>query len=122
MHILQIIRSSGPQSHMLKQHTPVMGGLIILISIILSIMIFTDLSNWYVWCVLFILIAYGILGAVDDFLKVKRNNTAGLNALHKYFWQSVIALMLIISIFIYNKNIIPMRLVIPFCTNIVPEL
>lgn len=121
-HFFQIIRVDGPQSHILKQGTPVMGGLIILISIILSIMICADLSNLYVWYMLFILIMYGILGLVDDFLKIKRSSTRGLNALHKYFWQSVIALILIISIFVYNKNYISMRLVIPFCTNIILEL
>lgn len=122
LNFFQIIRSDGPKSHILKQDTPVMGGLAILISIVISVIIFSDLSNWHVWYVLFILITYGILGMVDDLLKIQRKNTNGLNILYKYFWQSLIALILIISIFIFNKDPLFMQLVIPCVTTVMPKL
>lgn len=121
LRIFQIIRFNGPQSHVLKKNTPVMGGVIILISIFSSVIMCADLSNWYVWCVLLILITYGILGIVDDLLKIKRKNPNGLSVLYKYCWQSLIAVVLIFSIFIVNKDVLSMQLVIPFI-NIMPEL
>lgn len=121
LNIFQIIRFDGPQSHILKKNTPVMGGVVILISIISSVIMCADLSNWYVWCVLLMLIAYGILGIVDDLLKITRKNSNGLSVLYKYFWQSLIAITLILSIFIVNKDVLSMKVVIPFI-NIVPEL
>lgn len=120
--MLQIIRIHGPRSHILKKNTPVMGGVIILISTFISIIGCTDLSNWYVWCVLLILMTYGILGFIDDLLKIKRKNTEGLSVLYKYFWQSLITLILIISVFILNKDVLSMQLVIPFVTNVMPKL
>lgn len=122
LQIFQIIRVTGPQSHIIKKNTPVMGGVVILISIFVSVIMCVDLSNWYVWFVLLILIMYGILGLVDDLLKIKRKNTNGLNVLHKYFWQSLIALILMISIFIFNKDILSTQLVIPFVTSVMPTL
>lgn len=122
LHILQIIRFNGPKSHILKKNTPVIGGVIILISVFISVMICADLFNWYVWYVLLILIAYGILGLVDDLLKIKRKNANGLNMLCKYFWQSLIALILIISIFIIHQDTLSTQLVIPFVTSIMPKL
>lgn len=118
----QIIRFNGPKSHILKQGTPIMGGLVILISIFTSVIICANLSNLYVWYVLLILIAYGVLGLIDDILKIKRKNTHGINILYKYFWQSFIALILIVTIFICNKDNIPMQLVIPCVTSSMPEL
>lgn len=98
----QIIRTNGPASHSLKQGTPTMGGIIILLSAIISVILWSDLSNLYVWYTLFILIAYGFLGLIDDLFKIKRKNTAGLSILYKYSWQSFIALVLIIFIFTYQ--------------------
>lgn len=121
-HIFQVIRFDGPTSHILKQNTPSMGGVAILFSIFFSVILCADLSNWYVWCVLLVLMMYGILGVIDDFLKIQRKNSNGLNMLSKYFWQSLIALILMIAIFVLKKDILPMKLVIPFFTSVMPEL
>lgn len=120
--MFQIIRESGPKSHLLKQGTPTMGGLIILISIFITVIVCADLSNYYVWYMLLTLFSYGVLGLIDDILKIQKKNTDGLNILYKYFWQSLIALILIIMIFIMNKDILSMKLVIPFTVSIMPEL
>lgn len=95
---VQSIRIDGPKSHFLKQGTPTMGGIITLISVIVSTLIWSDLSNLYVWYVLFIFIAYGVLGWIDDLLKIKRKNSLGLSMLNKYLWQSFIAIVLLMSI------------------------
>lgn len=97
-HCFQIIRLNGPKSHILKKGTPTMGGIIIILSIIISIVIWCDLSNVYVWCILLTIVAYGFLGLIDDFFKIKRKNTVGLNILCKYGWQSFIALILIVVV------------------------
>ncbi|WP_159714736.1 phospho-N-acetylmuramoyl-pentapeptide-transferase [Blochmannia endosymbiont of Camponotus nipponensis] len=118
----QIVRCDGPKTHTQKRGTPTMGGIAILLSIIISIMMWADLSNSYVWYVSFILITYGILGLIDDFLKIKRQNSTGLSALHKYFWQSLIALTLIIIIFVSDSSVASTQLVLPFFKNFMPQL
>ncbi|URJ30221.1 phospho-N-acetylmuramoyl-pentapeptide-transferase [Blochmannia endosymbiont of Camponotus sp.] len=122
LRFFQIVRENGPEVHIQKQDTPTMGGIIILLSIFISVMMWADLSNLYVWYVSFILITYGILGLIDDLLKIKRKNTAGLSALHKYFWQSLIALTLIITMFALDHNIVSTQLVVPFFKNFMPQL
>ncbi|WP_331828410.1 phospho-N-acetylmuramoyl-pentapeptide-transferase [Candidatus Blochmannia sp. SNP] len=122
LRFFQIVRENGPEAHIQKQGTPTMGGIIILLSIFIVIIMWADLSNLYVWYVSFILITYGILGLIDDLLKIKRKSTAGLSALHKYFWQSLIALTLIITMFALDHNIVSTQLVVPFCKNFMPQL
>lgn len=100
----QIIRSCGPASHVVKKNTPTMGGVIILLSVTISVIMWSDLSNLYVWHVLCIFLAYGILGLIDDLYKIKRKNADGLQVLYKYFWQSFIALVSIFFIFICKYN------------------
>lgn len=106
----QSIRSDGPKSHFLKQGTPTMGGVIMLISVILSSMIWSDLSNFFVWCVLYIFLTYGILGWIDDVLKIKQKNALGLSVLKKYLWQSLIAIVLIVMIFTCKPDTIYIQL------------
>lgn len=72
-----------------------MGGIIIVVSIIFSILIFSNLSNIYIWYILYIVILYGIVGFIDDYLKVFSKKNVGLTAKHKYFWLSIIAIVLI---------------------------
>lgn len=69
-----------------------MGGIMILTAIVVSVLLWAYPSNPYVWCVLTVLVGYGIIGFVDDYRKVVRKDTKGLIARWKYFWMSVIAL------------------------------
>lgn len=108
LRLFQVIRSNGPASHILKKETPTMGGVIILLSVALSVIVWSDLSNVYVWYMLFIFIAYGILGLVDDLLKIQKKNTVGLSVLHKYFWQSFIAVVFIVMTYVFKFNNINM--------------
>src|SRR5437763_6534650 len=76
----QPIRSDGPQRHLLeKQGTPTMGGLMILSGIFVSTLLWADLSNLYVWAVLFVTLGYGAIGFYDDFLKVTKSTTQGFS-------------------------------------------
>ena len=92
MQIGQTIRADGPESHLSKSGTPTMGGILILASIVISVLLWADLSNIYVWVVLFVVVSFGAIGFVDDYRKVIRKDSNGLIARWKYFWQTVIGL------------------------------
>ncbi|QCI25436.1 phospho-N-acetylmuramoyl-pentapeptide-transferase [Buchnera aphidicola (Sitobion avenae)] len=110
----QIIRKNGPKTHFSKNNTPTMGGIFIIFSILFSIILYCNLSCIYIWYVISILIGYGIIGLIDDYKKIKYQNTQGLKLIWKYFWLSVIALVFIYIINTSNKEIISTKLIIPF--------
>ena len=87
----QPIRSDGPARHQVKAGTPTMGGTLILFSLLLSTLLLADLTNPYVWLVLFVTVGFGLVGFVDDFRKYRRGNSAGLRARQKFVAQCVIA-------------------------------
>ena len=87
----QVIRTDGPESHLQKQGTPTMGGVIILAAIIIPTLLWADLTNQYIWLTLFITIGYGIIGFVDDYKKIVKKDTKGLSARQKMFWQILLA-------------------------------
>lgn len=122
LQIGQVIRNDGPESHLSKRGTPTMGGTLILFSISISALLWSDLRNPYVWVALFVLLGYGIVGFVDDYLKVVRKNTDGLIARWKYFWQSVIALIVAFGLYVYGKDTAVTALVVPFFKDVVPQL
>ena len=82
-------RDDGPQTHFKKAGTPTMGGMLILVAIIVSTLLWADLGNRFVWVVLGVTVLFGLVGFWDDYLKIVRQNPAGLIARYKYFWQSV---------------------------------
>lgn len=122
LQIGQVVRNDGPESHFSKRGTPTMGGLMILFSITISVLMWAYPSNPYVWCVLFILIGYGIVGFIDDYRKVVRKNTKGLIARWKYFWQSIIALAAAFTMYSIGKDTSATELVVPFFKDIMPQL
>lgn len=122
LQIGQVVRNDGPESHFGKRGTPTMGGLMILVSITLSVLMWAYPSNPYVWCVLFVLMGYGIVGFVDDYRKVLRKNSKGLIARWKYFWQSLIALVMAFTIFLAEKDPQATQLVLPFLKDVMPQL
>ena len=82
------IRQDGPIDHIVKKSgTPTMGGLMILIGIILSTIMWADLENVYIWIVLFVCLSLGLLGFLDDYLKIKFKNSTGINAKLKFLGQ-----------------------------------
>ena len=88
----QSVRQDGPKSHLTKAGTPTMGGALVLISILITTLLWSDLSNRFVWVVLIVTFGFGAIGWVDDYRKVVYRNPKGLSARSKLFWQSLIGL------------------------------
>lgn len=95
----QAIRDNGPESHKKKIGTPTMGGVFILISIFLTTILWADLTNPYIWILMVVLLIFGAVGWADDWLKIKHKNPDGLIARKKYFWLSLGALFVGISLY-----------------------
>ena len=89
----QAVRSDGPQSHLIKTGTPTMGGVLILISIGISTLLWADLSNRFVWIVLVVTLGFGAIGWVDDYRKVVYRDPNGMRSRDKFFWQSLIGIV-----------------------------
>ncbi|WP_341685359.1 phospho-N-acetylmuramoyl-pentapeptide-transferase [Limnohabitans sp.] len=89
----QPVREYAMQTHLVKSGTPTMGGVLILLSIALSTLLWFDLSNRFVWIVLIVTLGFGAIGWVDDWRKVVRKDPEGMRSREKYFWQSVIGLV-----------------------------
>lgn len=122
LQIGQVVRNDGPESHFSKRGTPTMGGVMILSAIIITVFLWTDLTNPYVWAVLTVLIGYGIVGFVDDYRKVVRKNSDGLIARWKYFWQSLIALVVAFALYAHGSDTAATQLVVPFFKDVMPQL
>ena len=90
----QVVRDDGPETHFSKAGTPTMGGALILVSIAMSTLLWSDLRNHYVWVVLLVTLSVGAVGWVDDYRKVFEKNTAGLAPRWKLFWQFLVAITL----------------------------
>ncbi len=95
----QAIRNDGPQSHLIKTGTPTMGGVLILTAIGVSTLLWARLSNPYIWILLIVMIIFGAVGWMDDWLKIKYKNPQGLIARKKYFWLSMGALFVGASLY-----------------------
>lgn len=93
LHFGQAVRTNGPQSHLVKDGTPTMGGALILFGITVSTLLWADLSNRFIWVVLFVTLGYGAIGWLDDYRKVVHHNPRGMSAKEKFGWQSVIGLI-----------------------------
>ena len=111
-HLGQTIRPDGPLSHLSKQGTPTMGGGLLLISFLVSTLLWADLTNSYVWIVLIVVSGYGLVGFVDDYLKIKRGNAAGLRGKTKLFWQVLVALIVGLILLLFLDY--PPTLSVPF--------
>jgi phospho-N-acetylmuramoyl-pentapeptide-transferase len=88
----QVVRDDGPKSHLPKAGTPTMGGALILVALLVSTLLWADLKNRFVWTVLGVTFAFGVIGFWDDYLKLVVGNSRGLIARWKYLWQSVAGL------------------------------
>jgi phospho-N-acetylmuramoyl-pentapeptide-transferase len=100
----QPIRDDGPESHLLtKKGTPTMGGLMFLLSASVTTLLWADLSNVYVWVVLLVTIGFGAIGFADDFLKLTKRNTKGLNGRLKLLGQGTIGIIATLVI-VYHQN------------------
>ena len=118
----QPVRDDGPQTHLVKAGTPTMGGALILSAIAATTLLWADLTNRYVWICLLTLVGFGAIGWVDDWRKVVEKNPKGLASRWKYFWQSVIAVL--IAAWLAWSAHLPAQteLIVPFFKQIVMPL
>src|SRR5207253_9279113 len=85
----QAVRTYGPQTHLAKHGTPTMGGVLVLIAIAVSTLLWCDLSNRLIWPVLVVTLGFGAIGWVDDYRKVVYKDPEGMRSGEKYFWMSL---------------------------------
>jgi phospho-N-acetylmuramoyl-pentapeptide-transferase len=118
----QNVRDDGPQAHLSKAGTPTMGGALILVAITVSTLLWSDLSNRFVWIVLIVTLLFGIIGWIDDYRKVLLGNSKGLSAKQKYLWQSIIALGAALILVITAQSPTENQIIIPFFKQVSLEL
>ena len=116
----QSVRSDGPSSHFTKAGTPTMGGVLILTIVVLATIAWADLSNIYVWLVLAVLVGFGLIGFIDDYLKVVRKKSEGLRGKYKFTLQITIATL--VAIALYYLPAYSTVLSVPFFKDFNPDL
>lgn len=118
----QSVRDDGPKTHLKKAGTPTMGGALILFAITCSVLLWGNLSNHFLWTVLLVTLGFGVVGWLDDYLKVIKKNSKGLSARRKLAGQSLVALAA--AVYLYHSATVPIEtsLVIPFFKHITPSL
>ena len=118
----QNVRDDGPRTHLTKAGTPTMGGVFLLVAVLVSALLWSDLSNRYVWFVLGTTFLFGLVGAVDDIKKLLSGTSKGLTAKSKLFWQSVIGLGAASLLFYTAQMPVETNLYVPFFKNVVTPL
>lgn len=118
----QVVRNDGPESHFSKIGTPTMGGSLILVAIAVSTLLWADLTNRYVWVVLLVTLLFGLIGFVDDYIKLVRQDPKGLLSRYKYFWQSVVGLGAAVFLYMTAQTAAETQLIVPFFKEIIIPL
>ena len=116
----QHIREEGPRTHEAKRGTPTMGGVLVLLSVVISTVLWSDLSVAYVWIAVVATLLYGAIGFADDYLKVKRRHNLGLTGRQKLLLQFIVAFgfgLALNYLTTYNT-----RLSVPFFKSFNPEI
>lgn len=122
LQIGQSIRDDGPAGHLQKAGTPTMGGLLILASVFIATLLWANLTNRFVWLALFCTVWMGVVGFIDDYLKVVSKNSKGLSVRTKLLWQVIPSML--IGLFLYINPVDPFttKLTIPFLKDWMPDL
>jgi phospho-N-acetylmuramoyl-pentapeptide-transferase len=119
----QYIREEGPQSHQKKGGTPTMGGILICISVLVPTLLWSDLTNPFVWLVIFATLAFAAIGFADDYIKVVHKRNQGLTSKQKLLFQFVASAAIAIALLVLrSEGIYSTRLVVPFVKNFRPDL
>ena len=122
-HIHDPIRDDGPSEHIIKKiGTPTMGGLMILLGVFSGVLLWGDLSNPYNWFLIYIAGTFGLLGAYDDYKKIKKNNSSGVSSKFKIVIQIILALIGILIIYFFSESNEIKNLYFPFFKNLVINL
>ncbi len=120
MQVGQYIRKAGPESHFDKAGTPTMGGLLIIFSIVLTTLIWSDLSNYYIWIVLLVAVGYAVIGFTDDYMMQIKKRNKGLSAKAKIGIQTLLALL--VGYLVYRHPDFDTHVTVPFFKNFSPDL
>jgi phospho-N-acetylmuramoyl-pentapeptide-transferase len=116
------VRDDGPQTHLSKAGTPTMGGSMILISIAISTLLWSDLGNHQVWVALIVTLLFGLIGGIDDYKKLVYGNSKGLSARVKYLWQTVFGLGAAVLLYQLAETPIETSLIMPFLKDVVIDM
>ena len=118
----QTIRSDGPETHLSKAGTPTMGGLLILVSVVASSLLWGDLGNRLLWIALLVTLAFGAIGWADDYLKISRKSSRGLSAASKYTWQSIAGMTAAVVLLVTANVPAETTLIVPFFKTVAVQL
>jgi phospho-N-acetylmuramoyl-pentapeptide-transferase len=119
MQIGQYIRDDGPQTHLQKAGTPTMGGTLILFSIVVSTLLWTNLTDYFVWVVLLVTIGFGAIGFIDDYLMLIKKQSKGLTVRKKFLLQAIVAT--ITGVLVYISPEFSTRITVPFFKHVSPD-
>jgi phospho-N-acetylmuramoyl-pentapeptide-transferase len=120
LQVRQYIREDGPESHHKKAGTPTMGGTLIIFSVVVSTLLWTNLTNFYIWIALLVTVGYGGIGFIDDYLMQIKKQNKGLSVKNKFLLQAILAILA--GVLICSHSGFSTRLTIPFLKNISPDL
>ncbi len=122
LQIGQRVRDDGPQSHLAKAGTPTMGGALIILVIVATTLLWGDLANRFIWISLLTILAFGVIGWSDDYLKFARKNSKGLPAGSKYIWQSLAAITAAVLLLFFARTPAETQLIVPFFKHLTVNL
>ncbi|HPD56847.1 MAG TPA: phospho-N-acetylmuramoyl-pentapeptide-transferase [Smithellaceae bacterium] len=120
LQIGQHIRDDGPKSHHLKKGTPTMGGILIIIAVVISTILWANLSVNYIWLILLVTVGYGLIGFADDYRKLTGKSSKGISGRKRLVAEIIIALF--VSIIIYFKPGFNTQIAVPFFKTVLPDL
>ncbi len=109
----QVVRSDGPESHFSKAGTPTMGGSLVLFALVIPTLLWTELSNHYIWAALIVTVSFGVIGFVDDYMKLRYRNSKGLSGRLKLLFQFLISGGVMFLLFYFQEGFEP-QLYLPF--------
>ncbi|ABC76557.1 phospho-N-acetylmuramoyl-pentapeptide-transferase [Syntrophus aciditrophicus] len=116
----QVIRDDGPEAHLSKQGTPTMGGVLIIFAVVVSTLLWANLTIDYVWLVLMVTLGYGLIGFADDYRKLTRQSSRGVSGKVRLACEVCIALL--VSVVLYAKPGFNSTIAIPFFKTVLPDL
>jgi phospho-N-acetylmuramoyl-pentapeptide-transferase len=119
----QPIREDGPKSHLVtKKGTPTMGGIMIIISSLISILLWANLSNQYVWIIIFVTIFFALIGFADDYVKLSKKNSQGISSKLKIILQLAVSIIVVFWIKLIDQNMLTNKLFLPLFKEVVFDL
>ncbi len=116
----QSVREDGPNSHLVKQGTPTMGGILIIFAVVTSTLLWANLAVWYIWLVIFVTVSYGLIGFMDDYRKIARKNSRGVPG--KVRLAGEVGIALFVGLVLYMKPGFTANVAIPFFKTALPNL